>query len=377
MRDDPTPLLDGAREESRHVDEGQDRQAESAAELDESGGLHRRLRVEDATAGPRLVGDDADGSPVEPAEHREDARRVGGHELEPLTGVEHAVENPVHVEHDAGLLGHDERQRVDGGLVGCDRSDERHRCAGVGRQERQQATGLRERSSLVVDLEMGDARRHGVELRPADLVGGGVLARGGLHDVGAGQEHVPVALDHDGPVGQGRRVGGSAGARAEDHRDLRHAALSQDVQREDPAAAVEGEDAVRHTGTAGVVQVDDREASVDRDLLRLLDGVGEHGPDGTRGDRGIVGDDHDVAAVDPPPSRQDAGSLAVGRAQRADLDEGTGVDEHLDPFPGGVLTGAAGLDTSHPVAAALRERRAVGGCVECCEVELSHHASKT
>ena len=59
--DDALPLLVGAGQEPRNVDEGQDGDVEGIAGADEASGLLGGRDVEGARHGQRLVGDDADG----------------------------------------------------------------------------------------------------------------------------------------------------------------------------------------------------------------------------------------------------------------------------------------------------------------------------
>ena len=79
--------------------------------------------------------------------------------------------------------------------------------------------------------------------RAAEMLGVDILVGHGAYDVGAGDEHVARPFDHHGEVGDGRRVDRSAGARPEDHRELRHDAGCQRVAQEDVGVATERDDA--------------------------------------------------------------------------------------------------------------------------------------
>ena len=61
-------FLVGARQEARHVDEGDDRDVEAVAEAHEARGLARGVDVEHAGQHHRLIGDDADGAAVDAGE---------------------------------------------------------------------------------------------------------------------------------------------------------------------------------------------------------------------------------------------------------------------------------------------------------------------
>ena len=56
---------------------------------------------------------------------------------------------------------------------------------------------------------------------PPRILAVDLLVGHGLHDVRPGDEHVARPFDHHGEVGDRRRVDRAAGARSEDHRDLR------------------------------------------------------------------------------------------------------------------------------------------------------------
>ena len=96
--------------------------------------------------------------------------------------------------------------------------------------------------------------------RAAELLERDVLAGHRLHDVGTGDEHVRRLADHEDEVGHRRGVDGAAGARAEDHRDLRDDARRLHVAVEDAAVAGEADDALLDAGAGAVVEADDRGA---------------------------------------------------------------------------------------------------------------------
>ena len=75
MPDDAAVLLHRARQEARHVLEGDQRDVERVAEPHEARAFHRRVDVERAGEHRRLVRDDADRPPVEPREADEDVPR--------------------------------------------------------------------------------------------------------------------------------------------------------------------------------------------------------------------------------------------------------------------------------------------------------------
>src|SRR6476620_11713543 len=78
MLDEPAILLVGAGKESWNFDEGDDRNVEAVAEADEARGLPRGVAIEHAGKHHRLIGDDADGAPLEPREAHHNVLGEGG-----------------------------------------------------------------------------------------------------------------------------------------------------------------------------------------------------------------------------------------------------------------------------------------------------------
>ena len=68
-------FLRRARQEARHVDEGDDRDVEAVAEAHEARGLAASVDVEHAGQHHRLVGDEADGAALDAAEAGDDVLR--------------------------------------------------------------------------------------------------------------------------------------------------------------------------------------------------------------------------------------------------------------------------------------------------------------
>ena len=66
-----------------------------------------------------------------------------------------------------------------------------------------------------------------------------VLARGHADDLGPGDEHVADLVNHEGEVGDRRRVNRAAGARTQDQAQLRDEAAGLNVAAEDLRVAGE------------------------------------------------------------------------------------------------------------------------------------------
>ena len=182
-------------------------------------------------------------------------------------------------------------------------------------------------------------RRRAAELLERDLLPGHRL-----HDVGAGDEHVRRALDHEDEVGHRGRVDGAARARAHDERDLRDDARRLDVAPEDLRVAGERDDALLDPRAAGVVDPDHRAAVLDGQVHDLADLLGEDLAERAAEDGEVLGEDEDLAAEDRPVAGDDRVAVRAAlhhpevRLAVADvaveLDERAGVAELLGALAG-------------------------------------------
>ena len=170
---------------------------------------------------------------------------------------------------------------------------------------------------------MGNAAARRVNLGAAQALRGDLLAGDRLDHVRAGEEHRAVA-GHDDEVGEGRRIHRAARAGAEDHRDLRDHARGHDIAHEDLAIGGQAAHPLLDARAAGIVQPDDRDATLQRqvldaaDLLRLHFGerAAEHGE--------VLGIHRHAAAVDLAEAGDDAvaGEALLVQAEIADLMRG-------------------------------------------------------
>ena len=172
---------------------------------------------------------------------------------------------------------------------------------------------------------VGDAGEPRVHVGAAQLLGRHLFAGGRLHEGRAGQEDGPGAVDDDGLVGHGGDVCASRRARSHHDRYLGNAGRRHPgLVEEDPAEVI----AVRkHLGLerqerpARIDQVEAGQAVLEGDLLRaevLLHGDGEVG---AALDRGVVGDDHHLAAGHAADAGNQAGA---GRVAVVHLPRGQG-----------------------------------------------------
>ena len=188
-----------------------------------------------------------------------------------------------------------------------------------------------------------------------------ILVGHGLHDVRSGDEHVARAFDHDGEVGDGRRVDRAAGARPQDHRDLRHDAGRQDVAQEDVGVAAERHDAFLDPRAAGIVEPDDRRADLHRQIHDLADLLGVRLRQRSAEDREVLAEDEDRPAVDLAVAGDDAvaeerfgrGRVAV-RDERVELDERSRVEQQVESLARRQLAGVVLLRDARRAAALAR-----------------------
>ncbi len=187
----------------------------------------------------------------------------------------------------------------------------------------------------------------GVRVRAAEFLEADFLPGHRLDHVRAGDEHVRGALDHQGEVGDGGGVDGTARARSHDQRDLRDDPGPDHVPVEDLREQAQRDHALLDPRPAAVVDADQRAAGLHRvihqldDLLavHLAQRAAEHGEVlAEHADRaavdGAVPGDHAVA-VGPVGVDAERGGPVPG--QFVELGERGRVEQPLDPLPGGHL----------------------------------------
>ena len=180
----------------------------------------------------------------------------------------------------------------------------------------------------------------------AELLHRDVLAGDGLDDVGAGDEHVGGAVDHDREVGDRGGVDVAAGAGAHDQADLRDHPAGVHVAAEDLAVQAERDHALLDAGAAALVDADDRAAGLDGEVHDLDDLLAVDLAERAAEDREVLGEHADLAAVDGAVAGDHAVAVrpALLQAERrravpgqlVELDERALVEEQLDPLAGGL-----------------------------------------
>ena len=211
-----------------------------------------------------------------------------------LFGLSGTIESSSASSRSRGSLGARERR-----LVGV-----------VLRQERDEIARVLEARLLVRGGELRDARLRRVRRRAAELLERDLLAGHRLHDVGAGDEHVRRALDHEDEVGDRGRVDGAAGARSHHERDLRHDTRGLHVPPEDLRVAAERDDAFLDPRAARVVDPDDRAAVLHCEIHHLADLLGEDLAERAAEDGEVLREDEDLAPEHRPVAGDDG--VAVG-----------------------------------------------------------------
>ncbi len=186
-------------------------------------------------------------------------------------------------------------------------ADRRRRIAEVVlRQVAEQSAGEVERGGLVGRGKVGDAAASRVRRRPAEALCIDVLVGHGSDDVRPGDEHEARPVDHDREVRDRRRIDRSAGARAEDDRDLRDDARGERVAKEDVGIATERGDAFLDPGAARIVEPDHRRPDLHRQVHDLADLGRVRLRQRAAEDGEVLAEDEDEPAIDRAVSGDDA-----------------------------------------------------------------------
>ena len=189
---------------------------------------------------------------------------------------------------------------------------------------------------------VGDAAGGGVQVGATELLGTHLLSRGRLHQRWPAQEDGARAAHDDRLVGHGRYIGPAGGRAAHHQRDLRDPSRGElRLVVEDPAEVLAVREYLvleRQEGTSGVDEIEARQAVLERDLLGPKVLLDRHREVGAALDRGVVGDQHALNALDHRDPGHDARSRRVAvveavRGERRKLEERTpGIDQALDAF---------------------------------------------
>ena len=209
--------------------------------------------------------------------------------------------------------------------------------------------------------------------RTAELLLRHLLTGDRLHDVGAGDEHVRRPLGHQHEVGDRGRVHGTARARPEDQRDLRHDTRGLNIPPEDLGVTRKRDDALLNPRSARVVDPDNGATDLQRHVHHLADLLREHlrqratkdgevlreHADGPAEHRPVAG--HDGVTRRAPVAHSEL-DLTVAH-KTVELDKRALVEQPLDPLPRQQL----------PARTLLRNRR-LAACMRDLLTQLAEPA---
>ena len=192
MADDPAVLLVNARQETRDVDEADQRDVEAIAGSNESRRLGRCVDIECAGEDSRLLGDDADAASTETGEPDDDVLGPAGLDLEKVTIVDDRADHLVHV---VGLRGIVRDQAVEA-RVATGRSVGGRATGRIGqvvlRQEREDPARRRESCRFVGCGDVGDAAPGRMGQCTAQALRVDVFVGDGLHQALFGRSMAAV-----------------------------------------------------------------------------------------------------------------------------------------------------------------------------------------
>ena len=311
MGDDAAVFLLRAAEEAGHIDKRDQRNVEGVAEADETRRLAGGVDVQDAGQHLRLVGDDSDALAAHVGESHQDVAGEVGMYFKELAVIYDALDDSVHVVGLVGAVGNDFVQRIVGPAGRILGRTLRGGLQVVLGQEGEQLLDHGDAFPFVIGGEMGNAAPGSVDGGSAQVFLGDGLAGDLLDDAGARQEHVGRVFHHQGEVGQGGGVNGSAGAGTEHAADLGDDAGGQDVALEDLAIARQGVDPFLDPGASAVVEADDRSPVAQGHVHHLADLFGHGLAEGSAVDGEILGKDVHEAAADGTLTRHYAVSVEM------------------------------------------------------------------
>ncbi|MPL74822.1 hypothetical protein SDC9_20641 [bioreactor metagenome] len=322
---DALVLVFAADHEAGDILQEDQRDRASRAKLDEMRGLLRGLGKEHA-----VVRDDAHRAALEMGETGHDRLAEARLELVEAAPVDHPRDHLADVVGGAQIGGHRAEDLL--GVIG----------RGLGRlplhrrglrpvQVAHRPAGERQRMGVVLGKVIGDARKPGVHVAAAEVLGRDHLACCRLHQRRTGEEDRPLFLHDDRHVGHRRHIGAARGAAAHHHRDLRDALRRHPrLIVEDPSEMVAvGEDLVLvgQVRAARVDQIDAGQIAFLGDLLRTQVFLHRHRVIGAALHRGVVRHHHHLEPHHPANTGDDTRArrgavIHAMRRRRTDLEEG-------------------------------------------------------
>ena len=203
-------------------------------------------------------------------------RAIFGMHLHAAVRIDHRVHHLPDVVGLVGVLGNDGVQRGPRFIAGRVRQH-RWLLFAVAGHVADQLAQLLDGLHFVRRGEVRHAALAGMGAGTAEVLAAHLFVRHGLHHVGAGDEHVAGAFDHQHEIGEGRTVHRTAGTGPEDGTDLRHHAARTHVAVEDVGIAAEAHHPFLDARTTTVVEADDRCAVLHGEVHDAADLL-PHGP---------------------------------------------------------------------------------------------------
>src|SRR5215467_7085291 len=335
VTDDPRPFHLGPHHEAGDVGEIDEGDVEGVAQPDEARGLVRGVDHEDATLDLGLVGHDAHGAAADAREAGDDLLSEEPLDLEERACVDDAVDELVHVEPLALIVRHDLFHRPS--RRGLARG---HRCGtlAIGRgHEAQIALGDLDGLLVGGGEDVAAARDGAVHARAPQFLQGDLLAHRHLDHARRAHVETRFAVHHDHAVGEGGKIGGAGGRRAEEDAHLRDDSGELHLVVEDAAGVEppwEDLDLLGDAPACRVDQVEERHLEALRALLDAHDLRHRLLAPGASLHRVVVGHDAHHAAAHPAHSSDHAvgGSvrLLAAREEEVLLELRSGVEEEAE-----------------------------------------------
>ena len=245
-----------------------------------------------------MVGHDADALAVETGETDDDVLREVALHFQKFAVVHHRSDDLIHIVGHVGVVRDDFVEYV---LFAIDGIGTNHaRCAFVVvlRQIGKEVADQCGKFLLGLGREVGHTALFGVHARTAEVLLAHFLTRDSFHHLGAGEEHVGNALEHDDEVGQCGRIHGTTGARATDTGDLGHHTRGFNVALEDVGKTGQCIDAFLDARATRVVESDAGSTHLHGQILHFADLLGHRFGERTPVDGEILGVEIDQAPVD-------------------------------------------------------------------------------
>ena len=258
MSDDSAVFLTGTRQESRNVFDRQERDVERIASSDESCSLVGSVDVQASCSEVRLVGDNAYCSSVQSDEACNDVLRIKRHNIEVFAFVCDLGDHIVDVVSLVRVVRNDLVEFRDHSVYVVVSSIYRSRFHVVGRHVAQQFSYHQQSFLVVLAHEVSNTAYCIVSCCAAQLFCSYFFTCYSLDNSRSCDEHLACLIYHEYEVRDSRRIYRAACARSHDHRDLRNHAGRNRVVVEDLAESGKSRNTFFYSGTAGILQSNDR-----------------------------------------------------------------------------------------------------------------------